>query len=148
MQRIRLKKFVPNQQLEDNFRDERLQPDEKIVIPQDNLYTITWETNFGDQLATRGNEPLPTSLPNGVQPVTAETDPSDAHKNEADYIITTDSTNAVKGAEKNQNERMKSDVTKINEASEADKNENLDWPDSAVYHQNQEKYLPDLSERQ
>ena len=62
MHHIRLKKFVPNQPLEDNFREQRLQSDEEIVIPQDDLYTITWETDFGEQLATRGNEPIPTSL--------------------------------------------------------------------------------------
>ena len=39
--RIRLEKFVPNQPLEDSFQEQRLQPDEKIVIPQDDLYTIT-----------------------------------------------------------------------------------------------------------
>ena len=43
---------------------------------------------------------------------------------------------------------MKSDVSNTNEASEAARNENSDWPDSAVYHKNQEKFLPDLSERQ
>ena len=41
LHRIRPEKFVPNQPLEDNFRDERLQPDEEIVIPQDYFYTIT-----------------------------------------------------------------------------------------------------------
>ena len=43
---------------------------------------------------------------------------------------------------------MKSDVSNTNEASEAARNENSDWPDSAVYHKNQEKSLPYLSERQ
>ena len=43
LRRIRPKKFVPNQPLVDNFREERVQPDEEIVIPQDDLYTITWE---------------------------------------------------------------------------------------------------------
>ena len=70
--RIRLKIFVPNQSIEDNFREARLQQDEEIVIPQDDLYTKTWETNFGEQLATRGNEPIPTSLPNGERPLTAK----------------------------------------------------------------------------
>ena len=41
LHRICLKKFVPNQPLEDNFREQRLQPDEEIVIPQDDLYIIT-----------------------------------------------------------------------------------------------------------
>ena len=144
----RPKKFVPNQLLEDSFLDERLQPDEEIVIPQDDIYTISWQTNFGDQLTTRGNEPIPTNLPNGKQPLTAEVNPNDAHENETDYTITTDSPNDVSDAEQIQNERMKSDVTNRNEASEAIKNENSDLPNSAVYHKNQEKSLPDLSGRQ
>ena len=41
---------------------------------------------------------------------------------------------------------MKSDVNKTNEANEAAGNENSDWPDSAVYHKNQEKSFPDSSE--
>ena len=43
LHRIRLKKFVPNRPLEDNFQEHRLQPDEEIVIPQDDLYVITWK---------------------------------------------------------------------------------------------------------
>ena len=45
LHRIRLKKFVLNQPLEDNFREQRIQPDDEIVIPQDDLYTTTWETD-------------------------------------------------------------------------------------------------------
>ena len=67
-----------------------------------------------------------------------------------DYIITTDSPNDVNDAAQRQNERMESDVSNRNEASEADRNdnENSDWPHSAVYHKDQEKSLPDMSERQ
>ena len=32
-----------------------LQPDDEIVIPQDDLYVITWETNFGDFQSGRRN---------------------------------------------------------------------------------------------
>ena len=85
LHRIRLKQFVPNHPLEDNVREQRLQPDEEIVIPQDDLYTITWETNFGEQLVTRGSEPFPLSFPNGERPSAAETNSSDANENEADY---------------------------------------------------------------
>ena len=60
------------------------------VSTQDDLYTITWETNFGDQMATRGNEPIPTSMTNGERPVRSDADSSDARENEADYIITRD----------------------------------------------------------
>ena len=43
---IRLKKFVPNAPLEDKYDGEKLQPDDEIVIPQDDLYTISWEVDF------------------------------------------------------------------------------------------------------
>ena len=98
LHRIRRKKFVPNQLLEDNFREERVQPDEETVISQDDLYTITWETNFGEQLATRGNEPISASLPNGEQPFTSNSDSSDAHENEIACIIANDTPNAVNDA--------------------------------------------------
>ena len=148
MNRIRLKKFLSYQLLQDNFREERLQPDEEIVIPQDDLYTITWETNFGEQLTTRGNKPIPTSLPNGERLITSDADTSDAHENETDYISTRDNLNDVNDAAQRQNERLNDDVRKRIEATEAEKNEMSDWPDSAICPTNQEKILPDLSERQ
>ena len=41
LHRIRPKKFVSNQPLQDSFREERLQPDKEICIPQDDLHIIT-----------------------------------------------------------------------------------------------------------
>ena len=118
LHRIRLKKFVPNQGLDNIFREERLQRHEELVILQDDFYIITWETNFGEQLATRGNEPNPTCLPNGEQPGTSNTDSSDAHENEGDYIIMTDNPNDVNDAAQRQNERLNDDVSDRNEAIE------------------------------
>ena len=46
LHRIRLKKFVPNAPLEDKYDGEKLQLDNEIVIPQDDLYTISWEVDF------------------------------------------------------------------------------------------------------
>ena len=46
LHRIRLKKFVRNAPLEDKYDGEKLQPDNEIVIPQDDLYTISWEVDF------------------------------------------------------------------------------------------------------
>ena len=43
---IRLKKFVPNAPLEDKYDGEKLQPENEIVIPQDDLYSISWEVDF------------------------------------------------------------------------------------------------------
>ena len=39
LHRIRLKKFVPNDPLEDKYKEEKLQPDESIIIPQDGKRT-------------------------------------------------------------------------------------------------------------
>ena len=111
MHRICLKKFVNNQPLEDNFRQQRLEQDEDIFNQQDDFNTITWETNFGEQLATRGNEPIPTSLPNGEQPVTPNTDLIDADENDDDYIITNDRLNDVNDALQQWNERLHDDVS-------------------------------------
>ena len=49
LHRIRLKKFVPNTPLENKYSKEKLQPDDETVIPQDNLYTISWEADFDYQ---------------------------------------------------------------------------------------------------
>ena len=140
LHRIRLKRFIPNQPLEDNFREQRLQPDEEIVIPQDDLYVITWETDFGEQLVTRGNEPIPTSLPNGEQPSTAE-NTNDANENEADYIITREELNND-NATHSRNEHLDDDVTERNKATAVTENTKSDWPNPAVSPKNQENSLP------
>ena len=132
LHRICLKKFVPNQPLEDNVREQRLQPDEEIVIPQDDLYIITWETDFGEQLITRGHDPIPTSLPNGEQPNAAEPSHSDVDENEANYIITNDETDYADNVARSRNKRLNDDVTKRNAASEETRNEESDWPNPAV----------------
>ena len=147
LHRIRLKKFVPNQPLEDNFREQRLQPDEKIVIPQDDLYIITWETDFGEQLITRGHDPISTSLPNGERPNAAQPNPNDAHENEPDYIITRDETNYADDAAQSRNEGLNDDVAKRNEANEATRNEESDWPNPAVSPNTQEKSSPNTDGR-
>ena len=50
LHRITLKKIVPNAPLEDKHCEENLQPDEEIVFPQDDLYTIPWEADFEYEL--------------------------------------------------------------------------------------------------
>ena len=146
LHRIRLKKFVPNQPLEDNFREQRLQPDEEIVIPQDDLYEITWETDFGEQLVTRGNETIPTSMPNGEQPHAAQPNTSDAHENEVDYVITSDESNLAERASHSRNERLIDDVTTRNEASEQSRNEEPDGPNPAISPKSHEKSSPNTAD--
>ena len=145
---IRLKNFVPNQPLEDNFREQWLQPDEEIVIPQDDLCIITWETDFGEQLVTRGHDPIPTNLPNDEQTNAAEPNHSDVDENEADYIITNDETDYADHATRSRNERLNNDVTKRNAASEATRNEESDWPNPAASPKGREKSLPNSDEGQ
>ena len=41
---------MPNAPLEDKYDGEKLQPDNEIVIPQDDLYTISWEVDFENEL--------------------------------------------------------------------------------------------------
>ena len=62
LHRIRLRKYEPNSDLQDVRPDRNLQPDDEIVIPQDDLYVITWETNFADFESGRRNatDELPT----------------------------------------------------------------------------------------
>ena len=55
LHRIRLRKYEPNVLLRDERPEGNLQPDEEIIIPQDDLYVITWETNFGDLQADHRN---------------------------------------------------------------------------------------------
>ena len=146
LHRIRLKKFVPNQPLEDNFREQQLHPDEEIVFPQDDLYIITCETDIGEQLITRGHNPIPTSMPNGERPNAAEPSHSDVDENEADYIITREELNND-NATHSQNDRLSDDVTKRNEANAVTGNEEFDWPNPAVSPKNKEKSLPNMADR-
>ena len=48
LHRIRLRKCEPNTVLQDIRPEGNLQTDDEIIIPQDDLYVITWETNFGE----------------------------------------------------------------------------------------------------
>ena len=131
--RIQLKKFAPNQPLEDRYRKQKLLPDEEIIIPQDDLKSITWEADFGDQLVSRGNAHNPTCLPGGEQAVASNDEPSDANENEVDYITTRDSLHDVSETPQRRRERLQDEISKIIEVSEASRNENSDWPYPAVY---------------
>ena len=70
LHRIRLRKYEPNTALQDNRPEGNLQPDDEIIIPQDDLYVITWETNFGEFPDSTEENANPTRLdtadtPNG-----------------------------------------------------------------------------------
>ena len=83
-------------------------------------------------------------MPKDEQPVTSNSDSSDAHENEVDYIIVNDSPNVVSDAAHKRNERLNDDVGKRDEANGAARDENSDF----IYTKKPKKSLPDLSERQ
>ena len=61
LHRIRLRKYEPNTVLQDVRPEGNLQPDDEIVIPQDDLYVITWETNFGEFPNPTEENTIPTN---------------------------------------------------------------------------------------
>ena len=50
LHRIRLQKYNPEKPPEDNYQEAQWQIDDNIVIPQDDLYTLAWEVEFGGHL--------------------------------------------------------------------------------------------------
>ena len=50
LQRIRLRKSNPEKPPEDNNQEAKWQIDENVIVPPDDLYTISWETEFGGHL--------------------------------------------------------------------------------------------------
>ena len=46
LHRIRLQRYKTDTLISDSYQNEELQSDESIVVPQDDLYTIAWETEF------------------------------------------------------------------------------------------------------
>ena len=112
------------------------------------MYVITWETNFGEQLDTRGSTPIPASLTNDEQPSTAEANTGDASENEMDYVITSDESNLADRASHRRNKRLIDDVTTRNATKEQSRNEELDWPNPAISPETHEKSLPDMADSQ
>ena len=50
LHRIRLRKYNPEKPPDDSYQETRWQIDDNIVVPQDDLYTIAWEAEFGGHL--------------------------------------------------------------------------------------------------
>ena len=70
LHRIRLRKYEPNTVLQDNRPEGNLQPDDEIIIPQDDFNVITWETNFGEF----PNSVTKTTFPTDLDATDASTD--------------------------------------------------------------------------
>ena len=131
LHRIRLKKFVPNAPLEDKYEEEKLRPDEEIVIPQDDLYTISWEADFEYELF----EPKINDWPH-----TATRLPQDAANGEVDYYVTENESSSVNESERS-SERMNDNDVNENEvrprsASNRDASSPLDETPRGTENQN------------
>ena len=74
LHRIRLRKYTPNTTLQDIRPEGNLQADDEIIIPQDNLYIISWETTFDDFPPSTEQQTIPKDYP--------------THSDEQDTIIT------------------------------------------------------------
>ena len=101
LHRIRLKKFVPNAPLEDKYNEEKLQPDESIIIPQDDLYTISLEADFEYELF----EPRKNDWPD-----TATRLSNDAASGELDYYVNGDERSSMNDDERSSG-KNENDVT-------------------------------------
>ena len=63
LHRIRLRKYTPNTTLQDTRPEGNLQADDEIIIPQDDLYIISWETNFDDFSPSTEQQIIPNDSP-------------------------------------------------------------------------------------
>ena len=62
LNRIRLRNYEHNTVLQDIRPEGNLQPDDEFVIPQDDFYVITWETNFGEFPNLNEGNMIPTRI--------------------------------------------------------------------------------------
>ena len=102
LHRIRLKKLVPNVPLEDKYKEEKLQTDESIIIPQDDLYSISWEADFEYELF----EPRKDDWPH-----TATRLANDAASGGVDYYVTENDSSSTNNHECSSSNKNENDVT-------------------------------------
>ena len=103
LHRIRLKKVVRRTPVNDNYSSEKLQADDEIVKPQDDLYTISWKVDFDYALFETRKD---------IWPDTATRLPNDDASGEVDCYVT-----VKEGSNVNEDERS-SERSNENEVSE------------------------------
>ena len=120
LRRSCLKKIVPNTPLEDKYAKEKLQPDDEIIIPQDALYTISWEADFDYHVfEPRRDDNTDEEL---------QTPDSDAGVTTSDYVIYDNADdNAVRPGTATSRDgtitRDANDVTDLNERTKMNESE-------------------------
>ena len=77
LHRIRLRKYNPEKTPEDNYSEAQWQTENNNVVPQDDLYTIAWEAEFGGHLF---DIPIIYTDPNAI-------DFDDSHTQGPDTVI-------------------------------------------------------------
>ena len=77
LHRIRLRKYNPEKPPEDNYQETQWQVDDNIFVPQNDLYTIAWEAEFGRHLF---DIPIIYTDPNAI-------DFDDSHTQGPDTVI-------------------------------------------------------------
>ena len=77
LHRIRLRKYYPEKPPEENYSEAQWQTEDNIVVPQDDLYTIAWEAEFGGHLF---DIPIIYTDPNAI-------DSDDSHTQGPDTVI-------------------------------------------------------------
>ena len=50
LETIHLRKYNPEKHLEKNYQEAQWQIDDRIIIPLDDLYTLSWDAEFGGNL--------------------------------------------------------------------------------------------------
>ena len=98
---IRLKNFVANAPIENKHKEEVLQVDEEIVIPQVDLYTVSWEADFEYELF----EPRVDNWPDAASRL-----PNDATNGGRDNYVTEDERCSTNGDKRRSDERNENDV--------------------------------------
>ena len=63
LHRIRLRKYTPKITFQDIRPEGNFQADDEIIIPQDDLYIISWETNFDDFPPSSESQIVPDDYP-------------------------------------------------------------------------------------
>ena len=63
LHRIRFRKYIPNTTLQDTRPEGNLQADDEIIIPQNDLYITSWESNFDDFPPSTEQQIIPNNSP-------------------------------------------------------------------------------------
>ena len=104
LHRIRIKFFVSNTPVQDNYSREKLHPGDEIVLPLDDMHTISWEVDFDYELFETRKDNWPDM---------ATRTPNDAASGGVDDYVTEEERSSVNENERSSEKRNDRDVTEI-----------------------------------